>query len=80
MKKRMDNSLAEGEVTGHAHRVTGLDVAVFGDGVDRELSAPNGADVSHEEHKQYTLPPNEYDITRQRELDPDTDDTRAVAD
>ena len=80
MKLRNDKCLAEGEVTGHAHRVTGEDVAVYGEDVDRELHAPNGADVTHEEHKRIELPAGEYDITRQREIDPDTEEARVVAD
>lgn len=79
MEKRIDNCLAEGEVTGHAHRV-GTTAEVWGDGIERRLVAPRGTDVSHEEHKTITLPPGEYDITRQRELDPDTEEARAVAD
>lgn len=80
MKKRTDNCLAEGEVTGHAHRAAGTNVAVYGQDVERVLDAPDGATVSHEEHKQITLPPGRYDVSRQREIDPDTEDVRAVAD
>ena len=80
MEKRTDNCLAEGEVTGHAHRVDGHNVAVYGRGHVRVLSAPHGTEVTHEEHKQITLPAGEYDITRQREIDPDTEEARVVAD
>ena len=80
MKKRQDNLLASGEVTGHHHRASGAGVSVYGEGEDRLLAAPEGADVTHEEHKQITLPPGEYDITRQREIDPDTEEARSVVD
>jgi len=80
MKKRDDNCLAEGEVTGHAHRVSASDAIVYGEGLERELHAPNGTGVSHEEHKTVELPPGEFDITIQREIDPDTDEAMAVRD
>jgi hypothetical protein len=80
MDKRNDRCLAEGEVTGHSHCCLADDVEVFGQGTERRLSAPSGTAVRHEEHKQITLPPGEYNITRQREIDPDTEESRAVAD
>lgn len=80
MKPRKDRCLADGEVTGHAHRVTAKTAKVFGDGVERELVAPRGTSVVHEEHKRITLPPGDYDVTRQREVDPDTEEIRSVAD
>lgn len=72
--------LAEGETTGHVHLAEALDAFVTGFGTQRELSAPSGTPVSHEEHKRYELPPGEYSIDRQREIDPDTEEARAVAD
>jgi hypothetical protein len=71
MKRREDKNLAEGEVTGHAHRVITDDVVVYGEGEVREMSAPSGAVVTHEEHKTVSLPPGEYSITIQREEQPD---------
>jgi len=72
--------LAEGEVTGHAHVATARDAWVEGDGDVRTLSAPSGTPIEHEEHKRFELPRGSYDITRQREIDPDTDEARSVAD
>jgi hypothetical protein len=46
--KRRDQVLAEGEVTGHAHRVEGEDVAVYGDEDERVLMATPGATIVHE--------------------------------
>ena len=80
MKKRKDKNLAEGEVTGHAHRVVAADAEVFGESDERLLKAPNGTGVSHEEHATVTLPPGDYEISKQREIDPDTEEVRQVAD
>lgn len=73
------NTLAEGEVTGHAHVADAGTVLHHEDG-RRELLAPDGCSVTHEEHKRVTLPPGEYDVTIQREIDPDTEEARRVAD
>jgi len=72
--------LAEGEVTGHSHQAVADDAWVTGDGEKRRLTAPSGTEVKHEEHHTFSLPPGEYDVTIQREIDPDTDEARAVAD
>ena len=84
MKLRKDRKWAEGEVTGHAHRCVADDCEVYDlpeEGEDRRsLGAPSGTDVTHEEHETISLPPGKYDIRRQREIDPDTEDVRVVAD
>lgn len=80
MKTKRHKRLAEGEVTGHAHVCEADDAWVTGTDDDRELSAPHGTDVSHEEHKTFSLPPGDYDVSKQREIDPDTEEVRAVAD
>jgi hypothetical protein len=81
MEPRKDKNLAEGEVTGHTHRVLEDDALVYGDGAQRELHAPSGATVTHEEHKTFHgLPPGDYEIDRQREIDPDSEEAQAVRD
>ena len=80
MEKRKDKNLAEGEVTGHAHRCNSDTATVFGEGAARLLVCPDGTEVTHEEHKTIDIPPGEYDITIQREIDPDTEEARTVAD
>jgi hypothetical protein len=80
MKKRNDNVLADGELTGHAHRAEGRGVAVYGAGVQRLLNAPHGATVTHEEHHAIDLPAGEYEISRVQEYDYDTEESRNVAD
>lgn len=81
MKKRKDTNLAEGEVTGHAHRCAGAGVAVFDetDGT-RLLEAPSGCEVTHEEHKTHILPPGRYTATIAHEQDHAADDARRVRD
>jgi len=72
--------LAEGEVTGHAHVAQADDAYVDGEGDSRTLAAPSGTPIVHEEHATVILPPGEYDIERQREIDPDTQEARDVMD
>lgn len=80
MNERTDKNLAEGEVTGHAHVAMAATAQVYGDGPDRLLTAPDGTEVTHEEHRTIALPPGEYDVGRQMEIDPDTDEVRALLD
>jgi len=68
--------LAEGEATGHAHRAAAEDAYVL----ENELFCPTGTDVTHEEHTTLWIPPGQYDISQQREVDPDTEEIRKVSD
>ena len=79
-QKRNDRVLAEGEVTGHAHIALDSTVEIFGEGIEREMVAPNGTEITHEEHGPLTIPAGEWDISRQREIDPDDEEARYVAD
>ena len=79
-KRKNDNHLAEGEVTGHYHEAIGVDVAVFGEGSGRRLEAPNGARVLHQEHKEINLPPGNYESSIVREYDHAAEEAREVAD
>ena len=72
--------LAEGEVTGHAHVATAADAWVEGAGDERLLAAPSGTEVTHEEHGTISVPAGTYDVRRQREIDPDTEDVLAIRD
>ena len=65
MKRIKDNMLAEGEVTGHAHRVQ---VAVMEreDGVRVFQGATT---VTHEEHKPITLPARKWNSDKVVEYD-----------
>lgn len=66
--------LAYGEITGHAHAVEG-DVQLLAADVQemerRFLRVESEAQVVHEEHGTITLPPGDYEVTRQREYAPE---------
>lgn len=80
MKKRNDNIIGFGEVTGHTHRANGTLVEVFGDENAMELSAPHGCNVSHEEHKPIEIPAGRYHVDGVLEYDPAMEEARRVAD
>lgn len=81
LKKRNDCNLAEGEITGHAHRCKGHEVAVYDhpDG-HRVLDCPDGCDLSHEEHNTHAVPPGRYKAIIAREYDPFAEEARKVVD
>jgi hypothetical protein len=68
--------LARGEVTGHAHRLTGGDWRCNG----KTLVVVTYALLEHEEHSTIRLLPGVYEILQQRELDPLTLIGRWVSD
>lgn len=71
--------LAEGEATGHAHRVKHRRAKMFrGTDGARYLRLPTPATVDHEEHDRIELPAGDYQIVRQREYSPE--EIRNVAD
>lgn len=80
-KKRENGTAAYGEVTGHSHRLAVEDmrtaeVLEIGDGLFVHVSEAGirieGATFVHEEHGPVTLPPGNYEITIQREYQPDS--------
>lgn len=79
-----DGIIAEGEATGHHHRLAVLeDAEVFslcnGDKVAK--AGPNGVSIVHEEHKTVSLAPNTiYEVHRAREFDYLATAARFVAD
>jgi hypothetical protein len=68
--------LARGEVTGHAHRLTGGEWRCDG----KTLVVITYALLEHEEHSTIRLPSGVYEIFRQRELDPLSNDEHWVDD
>lgn len=80
-KKLPHKTVAEGEVTGHAHRLSG-DVALLESPEgDRYLQVgPKGASLTHEEHGPHTLEPGDYAIDIVREYDPWEEEIRQVRD
>ncbi|MGH2361005.1 MAG: hypothetical protein ACRDGM_10775 [bacterium] len=73
--------LAEGEHTGHAHvieAVPGIELREV-NGI-LWLRVTEERPATHEEHKPQTLEPGIYEIGRVQEVDPFTDEVRAVMD
>jgi hypothetical protein len=68
--------LAEGEMTGHAHKAKGIGISLE-DGI---LNAPNGAAIEHEEHKIVEVPAGRYRVSRIREQDHFAEEARQVRD
>jgi len=68
--------LAEGELTGHAHRVSASDARLVHDtGGGMVLEVFRTTRLLHEEHAPVELLPGAYEVTRQREYDPNGDET-----
>ena len=81
MKEIKDKVLAEGEATGHAHRARAKTAKVYeGERGHRELHAPHGTAVDHEEHKTIQVPAGEYNRLIVQEYDPFEDEVREVRD
>lgn len=70
--KKLDHLIiAEGEVTGHAHRITKGDAELYEkDGVMFLHVESEEALLTHEEHGPITLPKGDFKITIQREYIP----------
>lgn len=73
-------TLAEGEATGHAHRITSGAAKLFQFDEKTYLSVQSEiATLSHEEHKALEIPHGDYEIKIQREYD-DENEWRQVVD
>ncbi|HWY76759.1 MAG TPA: hypothetical protein VN281_14145 [Verrucomicrobiae bacterium] len=70
--KRPHLVLAEGEMTGHSHRIAAPGSAqILQDGTTMYLRVKDpGATLVHQEHGPITIPPGEYRVWRQREYSP----------
>jgi hypothetical protein len=65
-------TLAEGEVTGHRHRISSGDAELFErDGVLYLKVLSSTALLTHEEHAQITIPQGNWEIRIQREYSPE---------
>lgn len=71
--------LAEGEVTGHAHRLTKA-VPLFLAGAQRYIQVPERLTLKHEEHGAITVDAGTYAVRIVREYDHFAEEARAVAD
>ncbi len=75
------NILAEGEATGHAHRVTGGDCQLLEEGQKIFMRILSGdCSVTHEEHADQAIAPGEYEIRQVLEYDHVAEEARAVRD
>lgn len=73
--------LAEGEVTGHAHRITQGKAQLFKTITGLMfLKVISESTLSHEEHEDILLPKGDYEIKIQREWDWFSEEVRNVAD
>lgn len=62
--------LAEGETTGHAHKVAAGDVQMLELGQQLFMRVLSGnARIVHEEHKEVLIPPGDYEIRHVQEYD-----------
>jgi hypothetical protein len=68
--KKCENVLAYGEVTGHAHRVSGKAVQVYEYKKTRYIDVQETAQLTHEEHDTISLQPGQYIVIRQVEYTP----------
>ena len=80
------NVVAEGEVTGHAHRLQGGGTILVDDetGAKQIVLGENGGSLTHEEHNELHLDKQSksttFDVIPVREIDPLTNLARNVAD
>lgn len=79
-KKKADNHLAEGEHTGHFHDAIGGGVAVYEHPNGLLLSAPEGAEVTHQEHSTLAIDAGNYDVSQVLEFDHFAEEARVVRD
>lgn len=75
------NVIAEGEVTGHAHRVIEGNMRMFTDTLgNRYMEVPERIVVGHEEHKPVAIDKGVYRLGGVREFDHWQEETRKVID
>jgi hypothetical protein len=80
LETSIDNVLARGEATGHAHRVQGAQV-LLQNGIPAYIMVEGmGTSLTHEEHGVVPLVPGAYKILSQREFDPYDEVIRDVQD
>ena len=77
-QKHTNNHLAEGEASGHFHAAVGGTVLAEKD--DLYLDAPEGCEVTHQEHKTITLPPGKFKVGIVQEYDHFAEEAREVRD
>lgn len=73
-------TLAEGEVTGHSHRIIAGKAMLYMLGIAMYLKVIEEAKLFHDEHNEFILPPGNYEIDKVREYDHFLEETRRVVD
>lgn len=81
-KKDFDGILQHGEVTGHAHRLSGKETDMYEYFTEgrRYLRLLKDTPLRHEEHEEIKLPKGDYEIRIVREVDHFADLVRPVVD
>lgn len=79
VKKLKTTVIAEGEATGHAHRIIG-DGSLYVLGQTMFLQAKAEVELKHEEHDPIKIPPGVYAIDNVREFDHFKQESRKVVD
>lgn len=72
--------IAEGEATGHAHRLLAPTISVWNKAAQRYIHVPEGGVLTHEEHGAYDVAPGTYAVHIQRTWDYLAEMARQVAD
>ena len=63
--------LAEGEATGHAHKVAVVACCLYLLQQRRILEVQRQTELLHEEHAPITLPPGQWEVIQQKEYTPE---------
>lgn len=79
-KRKQNNVIAEGEMTGHYHAASGGGIALLERGEELFLDAPNGGEITHQEHNTVTVPPGQYERHIVKEYDPFEEQIRNIRD
>jgi hypothetical protein len=79
-KAYKNTHVAEGEATGHYHDAQGEGLVVLEKYGTLYVQAPNGGKIIHQEHKEVTLPPGNYQVDIVREYDHFEEEARRVMD
>lgn len=67
-ERQGDLVLAEGEATGHAHRIADRRVTLWSIGEQRYIEVAEPAILDHEEHGPVTVASGIYEVLKQREF------------
>lgn len=79
LKKKKEAILAEGEITGHFHRLESPELLYGKEQETQYIEIKKPAKLSHEEHNTIVIPEGKYQVLIQREVDL-LNETRQVMD